>query len=656
MKLRLIYLLILLWLGALATSLIWNWQQVDSTVRALAEAEARSHYEKDLVYRLWAARQGGIYVTPSAGTPPNPYLAFLGDRDLVTTSGRRLTLINPAYMTRQVHELAAERYAVRGHITSLKPLRPENAPDAWEKRALLRFETGAREVCSLETMSGRPYLRYMRPLETEAPCLKCHAAQGYRVGDVRGGISVTVPFAPYLEIARRQHESLLFGHLLFGSLGLAGLLISGRRLQRSEDLMRRSMNEAAMLAERSDLLLSSLGEGVYGVDNQGKCMFINPAALAMLGLDEADVHGCDPHELFHDRHPDGSAYPRQECPVHQTLVDGRRRKSEEAFLHKGEFFPVQLVITPMLREGGIVGAVVVFQDLSERRRAELEYKTILQTATDGYLMIDLDGRLLDTNDAGCAMLGYSRQEMLRMHLADIEADSSPVEALQRNHEVRRRGHALFETRHRRRDGSVIDVEVSTTYLDIQGGVLVTFFRDITERKQSELQIRQLAYYDTLTNLPNRRLLLDRFSHAIAQARRFQRALAVMFLDLDRFKQVNDSLGHDAGDELLRQVAKRLTGCVRAGDTVARPGGDEFVVLLAEIAHPHDAELIAEKIIATFHEAFPIQDQTVRITTSIGIAVYPVDGTDDVQELMKKADMAMYSAKEAGRNNYCFFRD
>jgi diguanylate cyclase (GGDEF)-like protein len=179
-------------------------------------------------------------------------------------------------------------------------------------------------------------------------------------------------------------------------------------------------------------------------------------------------------------------------------------------------------------------------------------------------------------------------------------------------------------------------------------------RDITDRKQAEELVQQLAYYDTLTDLPNRRLLLDRLGHALTQARRYERSLAIMFLDLDNFKQINDTLGHDAGDALLREVAGRLTTCIRGGDTVARQGGDEFIVVLAEISQPEDAALVADKIIAALGEPMHIAERTLNVTTSIGIAVYPVNGDDDAQELMKKADQAMYAAKAAGRNGYRFF--
>lgn len=173
-------------------------------------------------------------------------------------------------------------------------------------------------------------------------------------------------------------------------------------------------------------------------------------------------------------------------------------------------------------------------------------------------------------------------------------------------------------------------------------------------KEAEQRAQHLALFDALTDLPNRRMLLDRLQSGLAQAARFERSLAVMFLDLDRFKEVNDTFGHEVGDELLREVANRLTACVRAGDTVSRSGGDEFIIVLPEITRPADAAVVAEKIIQTFAQPITIRERVLGVTTSIGIAVYPVNGTDDANELMKKADRAMYSAKKAGRNAYRLF--
>ena len=178
--------------------------------------------------------------------------------------------------------------------------------------------------------------------------------------------------------------------------------------------------------------------------------------------------------------------------------------------------------------------------------------------------------------------------------------------------------------------------------------------DITGRKVAEEQIRQLAYYDSLTSLPNRRMLLDRLNQALSHARRHARPLVVMYLDLDNFKLINDTLGHDAGDLLLQEVARRLSACARAGDTVSRQGGDEFVIVLTEIGLPSDAHAAAAKIFRALEEPLWIGGEIWTVTTSLGICVAEAGSTDDANTLLKKADSAMYDAKKSGRNQYRFF--
>jgi diguanylate cyclase (GGDEF)-like protein len=185
--------------------------------------------------------------------------------------------------------------------------------------------------------------------------------------------------------------------------------------------------------------------------------------------------------------------------------------------------------------------------------------------------------------------------------------------------------------------------------------LIWIVEDITERKHSQDQIKQLAYFDTLTNLPNRRLMLERLNLGLIQAKRFHRFLAVMFMDLDHFKEINDTLGHDIGDELLKVVAHRLGSCVRDGDTVSRQGGDEFVIILTETAQPEDATLVAEKIVKIIREPVIIQNHALQVTVSIGIVVYLAEGTDSPQDLMKKADIAMYEVKNGGRDGFRVFQ-
>jgi diguanylate cyclase (GGDEF)-like protein len=201
-------------------------------------------------------------------------------------------------------------------------------------------------------------------------------------------------------------------------------------------------------------------------------------------------------------------------------------------------------------------------------------------------------------------------------------------------------------------------EINATPLRDADGTITGYHgitREITDRKRSQEQIYQLAFYDALTTLPNRRLLLDRFRQALVQAKRFQRSLAIMYLDIDNFKRVNDSLGHDIGDELLKIVAGRLQACVRIMDTVCRQGGDEFIVVLSEITHPRDAAVVADKIIKAINKPVSLQGHDLCITISIGIAIYPVNGTDDARELMKKADIAMYEVKNKDKNGYALYQ-
>ena len=226
------------WTVIVLTSLCWNWQQVEKSTFDLAVKEALSSFKKDIVYRLWNSNNGGVYVPASAQTPPNPYLEDILERDILTSSGIKLTLVNPAYMTRQVHKLAQKRYGLRAHITSLNPIRAVNAPDEWEAVALKKFEEGEKEYVSEEILDARPYLRFMRPLITEKSCLKCHAKQGYKEGDIRGGISVSVPLNHYHMAAATGQRPLLYGHFLIWVLGLA-VVFSFNMLQRKARMNRR---------------------------------------------------------------------------------------------------------------------------------------------------------------------------------------------------------------------------------------------------------------------------------------------------------------------------------------------------------------------------------------------------------------------------------
>jgi len=244
-----IALLCLVWTGLLALSGLISIRGDYEALMEQARVAARIAFEKDLIFRRWNALSGGVYVPVNERNTPNPYLN-VPDRELMTTSGQMLTMVNPAYMTRQAHELQQASTGLLGHITSLNPIRPANTPDAWERAALLGFEKGAEEISERLLHNGEEYLRLMRPMLTEKPCLKCHAGQGYKEGQIRGGISVAIPLEPQLSQFRMRGLTMGGVHGLIWLVGMSGIILGGRRLQNSLSQARQS-SLAAEAANRS---------------------------------------------------------------------------------------------------------------------------------------------------------------------------------------------------------------------------------------------------------------------------------------------------------------------------------------------------------------------------------------------------------------------
>lgn len=239
------------WTVVIAVLLVINYHHERSQAAETARTQARSELQRDLIYRHWNAAYGAVYVPVSPQIQPNPYLTEAPERDVFTTGGKHLTLVNPAYMSRLVFDLAARSYGVKGHITSLKPLRPENRPDTWETGALIAFARGSQEESSVvETEHGR-VLRLMKPLKTEAECLRCHGKQGYHVGEVRGGLSVAVPMAPLMAIAMQNYLVNAGSFVLLWGLGLVGIQIGAGNLRRT--INERDQAERRLIALNRDL-------------------------------------------------------------------------------------------------------------------------------------------------------------------------------------------------------------------------------------------------------------------------------------------------------------------------------------------------------------------------------------------------------------------
>ena len=316
--------------------------------------------------------------------------------------------------------------------------------------------------------------------------------------------------------------------------------------------------------------------------------------------------------------------------------------------------------------------ISMVQDISEAKRAtaalresEERFRRTFELAGSGVAHIGMDRRFVRVNRRLCEMTGYSEDELLRLtgreisHPEDVDVINAQRPGLYAG-EV---DAVRVEKRYLRKDGSVIWVAFTMVVERNAAGepqYEIAFFDDITSRKnaeaalrESEERFRQLAHHDALTSLPNRALFYDRMQHTLALAKRNHWTVGVMLVDLDRFKTVNDTLGHAVGDKLLRQVAERLSKSVRTSDTVARLGGDEFAVVLNNLSAPEDAAVVGQKIIAAFQAPFQVEGHSLLSTLSIGAALYPNDSTDQ-ETLLKNADAAMYRSKEAGRNCFSLF--
>ncbi|MCM8599175.1 MAG: diguanylate cyclase [Candidatus Accumulibacter sp.] len=332
------------------------------------------------------------------------------------------------------------------------------------------------------------------------------------------------------------------------------------------------------------------------------------------------------------------------------LAEGALQAGAQDYLVKGQFQHDAL--------GRAIRHALVRQKLESRLSL---FGAALNSVANGILITDIEARIEWANPAFTRMTGYALAEVIGRRTGELlNSGKQDVHFYQRMWDTILAGRVWRgELINRRKDGSLFDEALTISPVTDGNGRIrhfVAIKQDISERKASEARVQHLAHHDQLTDLPNRALLTDRLFQALAQARRDRQTLALMFLDLDRLKPVNDTLGHDVGDLLLKEVALRLRACVpRDSDTVSRLGGDEFVILLAQIERAADAVLVARKLLTALSHPFVIGPYDVRISGSIGIAVYPQHG-GDVNGLLKNADTAMYYAKQAGRNCYRFFRE
>lgn len=413
-------------------------------------------------------------------------------------------------------------------------------------------------------------------------------------------------------------------------------------------------------------ILESTGEGIFGIDINGRCTFANSTASRILGYEISEMIGQDMHSLIHHHQSDQSPLLMSEYSIHKALQEGGHCKNDhEVFWNKDKTqVPVEYLLSPLMDEGKITGAVISFSDITLRKQAEIEFKiaaTVFESQ-EGMIVTDPEGNILRVNRAFTKITGYAAEEVIGKTprlLKSGRHDAAFYAVMWES--VHRTGAWGGEIWNRRKNGEIYPERLTITAVKNSEFVVthyVSTLSDITLTKAAEDEIKHLAFYDPLTRLPNRRLLLDRLRLAMISSLRTGQTGALLFIDLDNFKIINDTLGHDIGDMLLQQVANRLETCIREGDTVARLGGDEFVVMLKDLSEQSleaatHTETIGNKILHTLNLPYQLAERNYLNSPSIGATLFN-DKSLSIEELMKQADIAMYQAKKDGRNILRFF--
>jgi diguanylate cyclase (GGDEF)-like protein/PAS domain S-box-containing protein len=464
-----------------------------------------------------------------------------------------------------------------------------------------------------------------------------------------------------IEAAFATGEIQVFEYALDGRSGLNGRT-AGWQYQEAR-IVACDPDEALMIvrdvterrqSEKMNALLAAVVEhavdGIEIADADCQIQYVNPAFEQLTGYTRAEVVGQPQAQLFDHAQPDESYQAAiAQGQIWRGDVIGQRRD--------GSLYPQETVISSVHNAGGtITNYVAVKRDVTERKQTELalkRYQLLSQHARDIVLFMQLDGRIVEANDAAVDVYGYSRPDLLKLRLHDLheptmaaEIDGQIAQASQHS--------LLYEAVQRCQDGRLLAVEVS-----MQGAIvgeetlLLSIIRDISTRKQAEAELFHNAFHDALTDLPNRALFLERLRHAVEKTQRQPYMFAVLFLDLDGFKVINDSLGHLAGDQLLVAIAHRLSRCLKSGDTLARFGGDEFTILLENLQDLSQAIKIAERIQQELSQPFALDRQDIFTTTSIGI-VLSTGEMPQAEDLLRSADTALYRAKALGGTRYVVF--
>ena len=484
------WILAVVWTIFIIASLIWNvvHERQDALENALIQA--RISYEKDILYRRWNASHGGVYVPVTNETQPNPYLSHIPERDIKTPTGELLTLINPACMTRQVNELIKKETGISGHITSLKPIRPENAPDPWEARALESFEHGKTEISSIERIEGKDCFRLMRHFITEEACLKCHGAQGYKTGDIRGGISVSIPMEPLWAIMRGHIRTLMIAHGLLWLLGIGGIIFGAQKIGKSE--------------QNYQNLFINVPIGLYRTSPKGEIIDVNPALLEILGyIDRTSLLGMNTADTY--ANPEDriqwKTLMEREGGVHNYQKQLQRMDGKIIWVNEN---------TQAIRdaEGRTLCYEGSFEDITERKLAEealkeseAKYRALAEQIPAITYIADLDeaSTTLYISPQILSILGVSQTEYMadsdywRKHVHSDDYDRVRAEVALSHAQGQK-----FESEYRMlaKDGRIVWIRDEAMIMPNDTGkplCLQGIMQDITQHKRMEEEREELIH-------------------------------------------------------------------------------------------------------------------------------------------------------------------
>ena len=692
-----------IWSLSIIISFFWNDQQVRSLIMEQAHSELRASFFKDLTFRQWATKHGGVYVPVTEDTQPDPYIAYLPERDITTPSGRMLTLINPALMVRKFNEMAKNNNDTEGHISSLRPLNPINAPDPWETKALKLFETGTKEITEISDINGKPYLRLIHALIMNEKCLLCHQQQGYKKDDVAGGVSISVPLLKLEQTADKKITQIGIGHGILWILGLAGIVFGSRKLAHGAEESHLAYVSLGEIEKRTRSILSTSLDAIIAIDSSDAIIDWNKQAEHIFGWSAAESIGNNLSDLIIP--PQYRTQHREGIRIFLNTGEGpalNKRIEVTALNKKGAEFPVELTIAPITIKGKPAFSAFI-RDISAQKQAadkinkdyhsqrvissvleistySIPFKEKLEQSLDvilstPWLTLQGTGMIFVVDDEGDSLIMMAQRGVSEFiqtqceHVAFGEclcgktAKNKHVvfaSCIDDNHTVhfdgmKEHGHYCIPINSEDRLMGVLNLyldhghEKNDEELDFLKAIANTL-GNIIHQHQNKEKLQHYAYYDELTELPNRTFFVERLEQSIKHTKRHSSYIyAVLFLDLDRFKNINDSLGHTVGDQVLDKVAERLKQCVREIDTVARLGGDEFAILLDDIESISDASRTASRIHQELINPLQLKRHEVFTSTSIGI-VSGLVSYETPSDLLRDADIAMYRAKQKGNGH------